>query len=733
MFIKNINLKNIASYDNNGASIITDKPINLIYGLNGTGKTTISRYLSEYNNKDIYPNCSLSTNNIAGKVIVFNQDFIQRNFHEDNIPGIFTIAQLNIEANQAIEQANIKISENNLGLEDINNQKQGNEISKDNVKTKLKEQIWSAITEYPKHTSIGKLCLEGYYSSKDKLAENLLKIQLPDKSPDIGELIKVADQLSNDDTHEIAIVKQFDETKLLQIENDEIFQSVIVGNENSSIKTLVEKLNNSRWIEDGLLYIDKSNNKCPFCQQELSTYIVQNIHDFFDETYRDNINKISKLKNHYQELANLFDNYTSTLLNNTFVAEVATEFNQLNQTVKANLKNNSNKIELKIKEPNIKINIESSNNALQLFHNFLSRINKKIEEHNFTIRNRQQSTKKIKEDFWKYLRFRYKVDINNYHTNVRLAVQSIESCAEKERFLKEDNQHQHIIIRENQAKTINIEKTIETINDNLKWLGLSGFQLSEHSEHKNKYRLIRENKDANFITLSEGEKTIITFLYFIELSKGKLSIEATNEQKVVIIDDPISSLSHNYVFHIAQLIKNNFFQQLLQENSNISQLFILTHNLYFFNELLNPLIPKNSQYKNKYKMFRVTKYKCSDIVELSKDEIQNDYQAYWQVIKDCKSGQNNPILVANSMRNILEYFFGFIYKQKIEYLTKLDKKHEAFKRYMDRESHSGIGTISDTKDIDINLFLEAFESVFETLDFHDHHQAMMGVVNETTS
>lgn len=733
MFIKNINLKNIASYDNNGASLITDKPINLIYGLNGTGKTTISRYLSDYNNKDIYQNCSLITNNIPGKVIAFNQDFIRLNFHEDEIPGIFTIAQPNIEANQAIEQANTKISENNLGLENTSNQQQQNKTNENNLKAKLKEQIWSAITEYPKHTAVGKLCLEGYYNNKNKFAEDLLKIQLPDKSPDIEELIKVANQLSNDETHEIAIIKQFDETELLKIENDEIFQSVIVGNENSSIKTLVEKLNNSKWVEDGLLYIDASDNKCPFCQQELSAYIVQNIHDFFDETYRDNINKISKLKNYYQESANSFESYTSTLLNNIFVAEDAAEFNQLCQNVKILLKKNSNKIEAKVKEPNIKINLDSSSNTLQLFYSFLSRINKKIEEHNSTIRNRQQSTRKIKEDFWKYLRFRYQGDINDYHTNIRIAAQSIESCEEKERLLKEDNQHQQIIIRENQAKTINIQKTIRTINDNLKWLGLSGFQLSEHSEHKNKYRLIRENKDASFITLSEGEKTIITFLYFIELSKGKLSIEATNEPKVVIIDDPISSLSHNYVFHIAQLIKDNFFTQVLQENSNISQLFILTHNLYFFNELLNPLIPNHSRYKDKYKMFRVIKYKFSNIIELGKNEIQNDYQAYWQVIKDCQSEQKNPILVANSMRNILEHFFGFVYKQKIDYLAKLDNKYEVFQHYINRESHSYMGSISDVKDINIELFLEAFKSVFETLDFQDHYQAMMGVVNEATS
>ena len=38
MFINQITLKNIASYDNSGAELNTDKPINLIYGLNGPAK-----------------------------------------------------------------------------------------------------------------------------------------------------------------------------------------------------------------------------------------------------------------------------------------------------------------------------------------------------------------------------------------------------------------------------------------------------------------------------------------------------------------------------------------------------------------------------------------------------------------------------------------------------------------------------------------------------------------------
>ena len=70
--------------------------------------------------------------------------------------------------------------------------------------------------------------------------------------------------------------------------------------------------------------------------------------------------------------------------------------------------------------------------------------------------------------------------------------------------------------------------------------------------------------------MSEGEKTIISFLYFLELCKGKESKDEAIAEKIVVIDDPISSLSHIYIFNIAHLIRKTFF------TDEYKQIFILT-------------------------------------------------------------------------------------------------------------------------------------------------------------
>jgi wobble nucleotide-excising tRNase len=116
---------------------------------------------------------------------------------------------------------------------------------------------------------------------------------------------------------------------------------------------------------------------------------------------------------------------------------------------------------------------------------------------------------------------------------------------------------------------------------------------------------------------------------------------------------------------------------------------------------------------------------------LKQGEIQNDYQSYWQIIKDCNEDDISIIpksLLANSMRNILEYFFGFIEGQSLNNaMQKIDReqKYQFFIRYMHRESHSEAVNISDTKEIDPKIFKEAFRKIFEESGYIEHYNKMM--------
>ncbi|MCP6440659.1 AAA family ATPase, partial [Klebsiella pneumoniae] len=78
-----------------------------------------------------------------------------------------------------------------------------------------------------------------------------------------------------------------------------------------------------------------------------------------------------------------------------------------------------------------------------------------------------------------------------------------------------------------------------------------------------------------------------------------------------------------------------------------------------FQELIKVAPTKKDVFDKKYQLYRVIKDQYSDILTINRDEIKNEYEALWMVLKDVKQGKLNPIVLPNIMRNILEYYFSF--------------------------------------------------------------------------
>jgi AAA15 family ATPase/GTPase len=107
MIIK-INLNGVACYKI-PATLETDKKVNLIYGLNGTGKSTLSDFLYDRSNST-FSNCSVD--GLSNEdILVYSQRFIRDNFYEsDNLKGIFTLSKENREAEEKIRIAEKEIT-----------------------------------------------------------------------------------------------------------------------------------------------------------------------------------------------------------------------------------------------------------------------------------------------------------------------------------------------------------------------------------------------------------------------------------------------------------------------------------------------------------------------------------------------------------------------------------------------------------------------------------------------
>jgi wobble nucleotide-excising tRNase len=718
-------MNKVASYKKE-AKLETDKKVNIIYGLNGTGKTTISDFL--YNKTDQkFSDCSVkkSTDEL---LLVYNSSFIQDNFYEKpNQDGIFTLSKENKEAEEKIKKAGEEISR--LEIKKMEKTEQLNFFSKEHSekKKKAEDKAWEIKDKFAGGDRVLEYCLDGLKGKKETLFNYLQEIEKPDALPkETIEDLKKEVSLLNDNTankYDLLPKILFDFGK---IENDDVFHKVIIGNENSIVSGLIKKLNNADWVKNGLKYLagenitDEYASECPFCQQKTITReIYTNIIAYFDEEYEKEINKVRNFLSEYiKETSNISkEPYESNL----FINEAKAEFEKLFDAVKNFLNKNIKVIQYKMNSPSQNYTVENSNITLLSFNTFIDNSNKRIADHNTKIENKQQSLNEIKNIFWKIMRYNYDVTIADFLNHEADMQKSLNEITVEIQKLDSEINSQRRVIETEQRKTVNIDEAIENINGNLSELGMDGFRIYKYSETF--YKIIRDNSNENtFKTLSEGEKMIISFLYFVELCKGKRTISETINKKIIVIDDPISSLSHIYVFNIGEMIKREFCN-----SSQYEQIFILTHSLYFFYEMTDI---NHDRRKQTQKLFRIVKNSGgSYISEMKYEEVQNDYQSYWSIINN---PDNPPAILANCIRNVVEYFFGFIEKMDLAILFQKkelqDIRFKAFYRYINRESHSLGQNIFDYKEFNYDNFREALKLLFYENGYKEHYDKMVKIV-----
>ena len=726
--ITNITINNIASFKQE-QSLETDKKVNLIYGLNGSGKTTISNYLQDLDNKD-FSNCSIKNFNPDNqKILVYNQNFIQKVFYEESAQkGIFTLGEDNKEAKQNIKQAELKVANLNLKLKD---EEQGKGLSFDltNKKTetsnnnkKSQNEIWKIKDQYTGGDRVFDEAgfLNGLKGKKEKLFNHVLSLKLSDPQRDINQIKQELQELE-DGAEQRNTLAPIEFEPFSNIENNSIFRDQIIGNDNSSVSGLIKKLGNQDWVKQGIdNYVNlEDRENCPFCQQKtLNSDLVKEIESYFNASYKENITKLENIKTLYQKLKDALS--LASLQRNFFAKEQELELKNLHDNFIKILDENLDLINNKLNNPSKPVEILSSKNQINKLNDFIATINTEIESFNIKLNNRTKTIKGLKNEFWQIQRKEYDQTISNYLTTEKSLKAEQERIKGQIDATQEKINKQKRIISTNRPKVSNIEKTIEKINSHLLDFGISDFKIVLHNQQEKTYKLQRgENSSHIFKTLSEGEKTVISFLYFVELCIGEESQDEV-KQKIIVIDDPISSLSHIYVFNVAELLKEYF----IGRNTKFIQCFVLTHNLYFFNEMITQT-KRNSENRQ---LFRISKNKHSQISKMKSNEVQNDYQSYWLIVKN--KNENNKFMIANAMRNIIEYFFGFMEKE--ESLNNIFQKSElsnneykAFKRYINRESHSDLINISDFKDFNLNRFQEAFEKVFKETGYEDHYKKMI--------
>lgn len=568
--------------------------------------------------------------------LIYNKNFIDDNFISDNdIPGIFTLGKEHVEMQVELEKAQENIEKNKQEkIKAQNNLAITNEKINESMK-KFIDFIWSKKSD--KTSKISELyqhAFTGLHGSKQRFYDEY-RIQ---QNSNESDLLDDEDLFKN---AEVIFAKQQSELPQIPIlENksdldNDIFSKSIIGQEDLEFADLVGKLNIHTWVHEGYKKIQDNNlNYCPFCRSELKEEIISSLSENFNEKFENEIIELKRKEYSVNIIKYLEDLQT---LDNKYLRKEIVE----NTLLKVQAKNEENLKYLSEKErvPSNKVELNLFEKELEKLIEQLSLDNEKIQIHNSTVQKIDEEKGKKIGDIWRFFLNSTDEESKRYDREMKQLEGQLKglrkSIGQKDLYIAREQQKYDEI----KAIMFGISSTVSAINKQLHLYGFKNFLL----EAAGKYKIVRENgEDANK-TLSKGEKTFITFLYYYHLVKNEES------KKLIFIDDPISSLDSTVLYIVSTLIKELITNI---DTFKIEQMFISTHNTYFFKEITYRV--DNCSYYVIRKNNDIGSY----AKRYEKNPITTSYEALWKELVELKDSSSN--IIQNIMRRILENYFKFL-------------------------------------------------------------------------
>ncbi|MDD2984283.1 MAG: AAA family ATPase [Crocinitomicaceae bacterium] len=736
--IENITIKNVATYDNVGVEVSGLKKINFIYGSNGCGKTTISNFI--FDRAEIkYNDCSLIwKNTISLNTLVYNKEFRERNFGKGKLSGVFTLGEATAEQIKIIEDKTeeLKIikADGIKKRETHTSQVQKKEI----LENDFKETVWTKI--YKKYEPIFKEAFTGTLqkeSFKNKLLQEFTtNTAILDTFDNLKEKAKT---IFGEVPQTIAPMNSILFDRIIEIENNVIWRKIIVGKADVDIAKLIQKLNINDWVNQGRDYLQEDET-CPFCQEKTITQDFKSqLESFFDETYLNGIKSIKELKQEYNsQVQNLINELNSVEISQKDFKNTKLNVDRFSAYLKTLISQNTTNSELlnnKVKEPSRSIELISLKEQLDLLTELITNANAEIKAHNDIVANFNTEKINLIKSIWKLIIEEFKTEITKFDTEKNGYQAGITALQTQIDLKLAQHKALDIEIKSLSKNVTSIQPTINEINRLLKSYGFLNFEIVPTTE-EGFYQIQREDGTIAETTLSEGEITFITFLYFLQLAKGGISEETVNDERVLVIDDPISSLDSNVLFVVSTLIKE-IIKEIKLETGNIKQLILLTHNVYFHKEV--SFIDGRNRKCNNTNFWILRKNDKVTTLQsfLIENPIQSSYELLWQELKN--EGLNSSLTIQNIMRRVIENYFKLLGKYGDDDLIQkfTTKEEQEICRSLICWINDGSHSINDDlyielQDRTIETYKKVFKDIF-VLTNHEGHYNMMMNINENIS
>lgn len=595
---------------------------NLIYGPNGSGKTSLANMFYglahdwptetehtfghvslEVGYKDKY---SRETNNlddpIFSQVHVFTRDMVKQahalTVDDATMSAILTLGTERVDRERRIAELEKALSAETETLADTKSRRAQSESMAADTVSEYQSDIFNALKSYKGWVTKGRY--------NQKLAERDLQKYVTGKTAEIDKMLqgqptpieKVIHFLESLDENEVSEhLKTLAEGEQRQLTPPVFIEDNLIKRINT-INTLLEKVPNvttldtldsnpgaSNWVQQGI-QLHEDSEQCIFCGARLSTSRMADIRAHFSHEVEELQARLRQHRSDFEHeigvgktlaetiarLAEEFsDNDELKTFSQSYITELATYTTWI-RAAKQIIDNKLNNVMIASSELLQTTKMPDPTSLIDWINTY---------NHNSS---RQAERKEIAE-----------ATIRSYYYARHCAAYR---SATRDR----DKLNSEVISHENEIRRIQGElselrnfsgdplPSAHSLNKRVSdLLGRNELHFEVDGDH---YRVTRNGKPA--IRLSEGEQTAITFVHFIEM----VDVYTSNGgHPIIVIDDPVSSLDERIQYGVASMmrelmIKFNARRNSL-ETSDVSQLFVLTHNFDFFRYLYCSLAEKD--------------------------------------------------------------------------------------------------------------------------------------------
>ncbi|HFJ2273384.1 TPA: AAA family ATPase [Campylobacter coli] len=712
---------NFGSYENftwdNGLEEF--KTINIFYGRNYSGKTTLSRIVRSFelkkHNEDfldgnfkikLEDGSFLTQNDVINSnldIRVYNSDFVKENLNylydkKGNIKGFKSIGVEQKDIKESIEKRKEILKTRNEKLKDIQANREN--ISK-TQQAKIKTLNEKLIDKAKLVKSEPNLIKQGSNYDKRNLENDLIEIK-----DNINAYI-----LNNEEQNQLIKILEDKEKQNIIFKNTfnkDNFQGIFTYSLKILEKEVIIKENLTselrKWLEEGLEFHKEHSftQQCKFCNNPLTleriAWIENNIKD--DSGEKEQIEK---------ELKDLLDNFESYKLESkklllgieyeNFYSNYKDIFIGLKEQLGVSIANYNEellKIEKKLtkkkKDVFTPMKLENINDFSDEILQILNKIENLCKENNEYAKNllskQDEARKKLRlNEVAKFAKDSDCFAKQDEIKNLGQKLSNMQSTIETE---KNEINNYNLEIEKYKEKLSNLETSTSNINKYLKsYFGHNMLELKAKKDDKGQlngeFEILRNGKQAK--NLSEGECSLVAFCYFVA------SLEDANtkdKNPIIWIDDPISSLDNNHIFFIFSLIEAKIAKKI--KDNKYSQLFISTHNLDFLKYIKRFKKSKPKQNENDKTDYEFPQYyfieksikentETSEIKKLPKclEKYTTEFNYLFEQIykfKNIDDTYNEDLKISlvynfgNNLRKFLEIYLFFKYPNNFESLDK---------------------------------------------------------------